>query len=55
MPSPLDTVHFMLRYCFDSMRHHLQQVDVAIFLEQIRDLPVTGLEQLQLAMIRNRV
>ena len=53
-PRNLDTVGYMLRYCFDCMRHHLQWEDVSIFRGQDRNLPVADLEQLRLAMIRNR-
>lgn len=54
IPRNLDTVGYMLRYCFDCMRHHLQWEDVSIFREPSPALPVADVEQLRLAMIRNR-
>lgn len=53
-PRNLDTVGYMLRYCFDCMRHHLQWEDVSILRGQTPDIPIVDLEHLRLAMIRNR-
>lgn len=55
IPRNLDTVGYILRYCFDCMRHHLQWEDVSIFRAQTPDLPNIDLERLRLAMTRNRV
>ncbi len=55
IPRNLDTVGYILRYCFDCMRHHLQWEDVSIFRAQATELPGVDLEHLRLAMIRNRV
>ena len=54
IPRNLDTVGYMLRYCFDCMRHHLEWEDVSIFRGQTRDLSSAEAEKLRLALIRNR-
>ncbi len=53
-PGNPDTVGYMLRYCFDGIRHHLKWEDATIFQGQTQDIPTVDLEQLRLAMIRNR-
>jgi len=53
-PRNLDAVGYMLRYCFDCMRHHLKWEDVSIFREQSQDPSTADMENLRLAMIRNR-
>jgi hypothetical protein len=54
IPRNLDTIGYMLRYCFDCMRHHLQWEDVSIFREQTQELATADQENLRLALIRNR-
>ena len=53
-PRNLDTFGYMLRYCFEGVRQHLQWEDVSIF----RELPDAGMpidrNCLRQAMLRNR-
>ena len=50
----LDTFGYMLRYCFDGVRQHLQWEDVSIFREQSRAGPAIDRDCLKQAMLRNR-
>lgn len=53
-PRNLDAVGYMLRCCFDGMRHHLKWEDASIFRGQPQDSPTVDIENVRLAMIRNR-
>ncbi len=53
-PGNPDTVGYMLRCCFDGMRQHLKWEDASIFQGQTQNIPTVDMEQLRLAMIRNR-
>jgi len=50
-----DTVGYMLRYCFDGIRHHLKWEDASIFRGQSQHFPTADMEQLRQEMIRNRL
>ncbi len=50
-----DTVGYMLRYCFDGIRHHLKWEDASIFQRQDQEFPTADIEHLRQVMIRNRL
>jgi len=54
LPKNPDTLGYMLRYCFDSMRHHLNWEDASIFHMHAHDFSIVDLQHLRLNMIRNR-
>jgi len=53
-PRNLDTFGYMLRYCFDGVRQHLQWEDVSIFREQPDAGRAIDRDCLRQAMLRNR-
>ena len=53
-PRNLDTVGYMLRYCFDSIRNHLNWEDASIFQVYPQNLTDADLQHLRASMIQNR-
>jgi hypothetical protein len=53
-PRNLDAVGYMLRYCFDMMRHHMQWEDIVILRKQALDGLVPKLDHLRQVMQHNR-
>lgn len=52
-PRNLDTMGYMLRYCFDSMRIHLNWENASIFQVHPRNLTIDDLQHLRLSRLRN--
>jgi hypothetical protein len=53
-PGNLDTVGYMLRCCFDGMRHHLQWEDVSLLSAAALSPTAMDLHRLRQAIISNR-
>ncbi len=53
-PGNLNTFGYMLRYCFEGVRQHLQWEDVTIFREQSNAGPAIDRHCLRQAMLHNR-